>query len=404
MQDSGPRKKTRRGGKSRARKLLRDERWRLQQEADAESEAELVEPTEEEKQRTWNQTQLLTHWASGELVAKPPPYPPPAQPPKVKLQPTPKRYTAPRLHDTKDLPPAPKYKPTPPEKPPPPPPGRQQQASSSSSSSAPSKAENRHIDLSEFDLDTYDEDRIRDFAELRDHLLENFSDIDWIRAELHQVVESSKQQKKLIAEREKEIREEEEQRLAAPEPQHRPQPAQRPCGSFDLHRVLDCWGPADEQKDPDGHISDIYLNPILDIIDAGYSPVIISYIGLENNTLRQDAQDKVADFNERLWERASRRQREHLPVPLHLTGSRCHNYWGKRATLLWHCERSNLTSRGGFHVDDAPDICDNFEQHSAEDGLTVYRVFGGSGKRARHPRQAYVYYSALQVIDDILSR
>src|SRR6056297_2452081 len=137
MQDSGPtKKKTRRGGKRRQRKLARDERWRLQHLQDAESEAELPEPTQAEKERTWNQTQLLTEWASGNLVAKPP-HPPPSEPPRVRLQPKPKNYTAPRFQEAADLPPAPKYKPTPPAKPPPPPPGQQQQASSSSSSTAP---------------------------------------------------------------------------------------------------------------------------------------------------------------------------------------------------------------------------------------------------------------------------
>ena len=233
-------KKTRRGGKSRKRKLDRDERWRLQQQADEDSDSQLPQPTEQELKKRWADKELLELWGKGYWIARPPDDPPRVEPTLKEL------FDAadPKPIKTPDqLPPAPKFRPQQKSRPQPPSSSNPEASSSSSSSSA--------LTFGPYDLSGFTEEQKQDFVELRKTLNEKLKDPEDVRTELLETLESIRKQHLAepvhltLDEEPVDHNTAERSPPAEPASSSRDTPAptgeQLHCASFDLHRVLDCW-------------------------------------------------------------------------------------------------------------------------------------------------------------------
>lgn len=139
--------------------------------------------------------------------------------------------------------------------------------------------------------------------------------------------------------------------------------SQRFLISIDLHNCADSGGRGSDfdrsfDKYQTRPISEIYIDYVIRLVDAGWWVIFLSYIGLDSHSLREESKQKVRDFNAELSARvqdipAVQRQ---LPIRLEITGGKTHFKHGKPAV---HCDIARrLSVRPGVHVDGSQEVCD----------------------------------------------
>ena len=154
----------------------------------------------------------------------------------------------------------------------------------------------------------------------------------------------------------------------------------------DLHKVLDV---------DRGHIRRSYAADCRRCFRQGLRIDIISYIGAGSTELREDARQKVREFNDYL----ARQLPEfvgspYLPLPLWISDYRTNNN-GKLSLIQQYYDESCPVV--GI-VDDSPDVC-----YECESGnIRAYRIFGGRKPWQRHEAGMPVYATFSRAVDDML--
>ncbi len=139
----------------------------------------------------------------------------------------------------------------------------------------------------------------------------------------------------------------------------------------DLHKVLDT---------DRGHIRRSFSLDFRKLWSRGIRVEIISYIGRDSDKLREDAREKVKAFNDFLYVNVPEYCRsEYMPVPLWIADYRTMN-GGKLSLVQTYYQQEEGDPPVIGVVDDAPDVC--YEVESGN--IRAYRIWGGRLKHQRH--------------------
>ena len=447
-------KKTRRGGKHWKRKVLRDARWLEQQKLnDAASDKEDEENTEAAKKEgseeatAWTDAELLDAWSKGETVVLPkgvridprghPEYeaivrdlhaalPPKEDKPEQSQQ---AHYLRRRL---RPVPTASDYVNDEDDQE-----GtffQQKKSQPSSSSKGPSPSERTAEEYPPLSVDSSSEEpqekqqnrwdkipkTVRDPPPLKStasrssgtpasasaqHKGQIYSDVK-PKENVKVPPPGPKAQLKSRKQREQQ----EEEAAETTEEERPPIPTPTHLASIDLHRVLDTlgFGSAPPGEEETGDIPDDYLFEVRRLCQLGYRPTIISFVGAANEELREDAHQRVRDFNERL--RGTYPELSSvLPLKLTITDNRIHWTTGKGGKHLSLARSYGL--RPGIHFDDAIDICNHIPKRLGAEHNVWYaqhRIFRIHGKHNKtksgesHPSTATVYYNFSAAVSDVV--
>ena len=165
----------------------------------------------------------------------------------------------------------------------------------------------------------------------------------------------------------------------------------RPIGIAvtDLHKVLDT---------DRGHIRRTYSREFKRAFDEGILVHILSYIGRTSDDKRDDAYEKVEQFNKFLASVMPQYiDTPYLPVPLYICDHRCYNK-GKLSTLQRWYEQDDDEPKILGMIDDAPDVCEEMEKGN----VRAYRVYGGSKHHQLHEDGKPVFRDFPQAMNTLI--